>query len=249
MTDARTSSTGDHRRDFFRDYFDGWGAGYGQYAFTGAGLTWLSQRELRLVLDAAGIRDGVRVLDAGCGTGRVSAVLRAAGGSVVSIDQAPSMVEATLASGQPEAYVAALGDPLPFDDGTFDAAVSVRVLKYLSDWQPALDEFARVIRPGGRLAIEVSNSRSLARWGYGENPVKLVTADEIRSWLNRAGFDVTSIVPVSHLPQKAFEKVTADGPLLSSVAVAQNAAVKLLGNAGARNFVVGATRRAGGLVR
>jgi SAM-dependent methyltransferase len=51
--------------------------------------------------------------------------------------------------------VAALGEPLPYDDAAFDVVVSSLVLHYLEDWGPALAELRRVLRPGGRLVAAV----------------------------------------------------------------------------------------------
>ena len=49
--------------------------------------------------------------------------------------------------------VADLGEPLPYDDSTFDDVVASQALHYLEDWDPTLAEFRRILKPGGRLII------------------------------------------------------------------------------------------------
>ena len=44
---------------------------------------------------------------------------------------------------------------LPFDDGAFEAAISLDVLEHVPDFRAALQEFARVLRPGGRMVLTV----------------------------------------------------------------------------------------------
>jgi ubiquinone/menaquinone biosynthesis C-methylase UbiE len=102
-----------------------------------------------------------RLLDVGVGTGNLTrpALRRWPTVQVTGIDAAPEMVVAT------EAFVAA--DPasrgrftgatafaaeLPFDDGSFDAAMSSFVLQLVPSRPKALREIRRVLRPGGRLA-------------------------------------------------------------------------------------------------
>lgn len=98
---------------------------------------------------------GRRVLDAGCGSGPIYADLRAAGASVTGIDSSAAMLEqATLRLGaDADLAVADLGEPLPFDDDTFDDVVASQALHYLEDWSPTLAEFRRVLKPGGRLIV------------------------------------------------------------------------------------------------
>lgn len=95
--------------------------------------------------------EGMRVLDAGCGTGVYTAFLADRGAEVVGVDVSEEMLShAREAVGdRAEFRRADLGEPLPFEDGAFDGVVSALALGYVEDWDAVFAEFARVLRPGG----------------------------------------------------------------------------------------------------
>ncbi|RFU41749.1 methyltransferase domain-containing protein [Actinomadura logoneensis] len=111
------------------------------------------------MLALAGDVAGRRILDAGCGSGPLTAALRARGADVTGIDASAGMVAlARRRLGEDAAlHVADLRDPLPFADGAFDDVVASLVLHYLEDWGPTLAETRRVLRPGGRLLVSVDH--------------------------------------------------------------------------------------------
>ncbi|MER8156838.1 class I SAM-dependent methyltransferase [Streptomyces sp. NPDC094472] len=111
------------------------------------------------MLALAGDVAGRRVLDAGCGSGPLSAALRERGAVVTGIDSSAGMLAlARRRLGDDVALrMADLGDPLPFADGAFDDVVASLVLHYLEDWGPTLAEMRRVLRPGGRLIASVDH--------------------------------------------------------------------------------------------
>lgn len=100
-----------------------------------------------------------RILDAGCGSGPLSAALRDRGAVVTGIDASAGMLAlARRRLGDDVAlHVVDLNDPLPFDNEAFDDVVASLVLHYLEDWGPTLAELRRVIRPGGRLIASVDH--------------------------------------------------------------------------------------------
>ncbi|MFD6449113.1 class I SAM-dependent methyltransferase [Promicromonospora sp. NPDC060204] len=107
----------------------------------------------------AGDVRGRKILDAGCGSGPLSAELRDRGAEMTGFDGSPSMIELArrrLGDDVP-LTVADLARPLPYADDTFDDVVSSLVLHYLEDWQPPLTELRRVLKPGGRLILSVNH--------------------------------------------------------------------------------------------
>lgn len=94
-----------------------------------------------------------RLLDAGCGTGVVTAAALALGAEVTAVDADPAMLELT-ARRHPYATVrqATLPD-LPFDEGRFDAVAGNFVINHVPDTIGTLRAFHRVLRPGGSLAL------------------------------------------------------------------------------------------------
>jgi SAM-dependent methyltransferase len=111
------------------------------------------------MLALAGDVAGRRILDAGCGSGALSAALRDSGAVVTGIDASAGMLALArrrLGDDVP-LHVVDLSDRLPFDDGAFDDVVASLVLHYLEDWGPTLAELRRVLRPGGRLIASVDH--------------------------------------------------------------------------------------------
>ena len=109
-------------------------------------------------VDRAGIGRGMRVLEVGPGGGYVTELLvERVGptGRIVCLDLQPAMlhkVRARLGPGATD-LVAASGSVLPFRAGTFDAVLLVSVLGEIPDRAGAVREYARVLRPGGVLAL------------------------------------------------------------------------------------------------
>jgi SAM-dependent methyltransferase len=103
--------------------------------------------------------NGRRVLDAGCGTGYGSKILAESGAAeVVGVDIEESVVEAV--RGHQSAGVRfEVGDvrELPFEDASFDLVVSFEVIEHVAEHDVVLDEFARVLRPGGIVAVSSPN--------------------------------------------------------------------------------------------
>jgi len=116
------------------------------------------------VIERSGTKEGMRVLEVGCGSGAFTTlVARAVGerGKVYALDIEPKMLaqlENKLNSPenkdiknvepvQSDAY------KLPFEDDFFDLAFMIAVLQEIPDRKRALQEIKRVLRPGGTLAI------------------------------------------------------------------------------------------------
>ncbi len=107
------------------------------------------------LLDAVGIKAGMRVLDVGTGSGTVAAAACERGAKAAAVDAEPSMIAiATEAAPAAVVRLAALPD-LPFTDDEFDAVVGNFVLNHVGRPRSALAELRRVTRPGGRIAVTV----------------------------------------------------------------------------------------------
>jgi demethylmenaquinone methyltransferase/2-methoxy-6-polyprenyl-1,4-benzoquinol methylase len=97
-----------------------------------------------------------RVLDVATGTGLVARELvRRFGCSVVGVDQSPEMLEvaAERTRGLPIRLVEGRAEELPFADGEFAALTFTYLLRYIADPQTTVRELARVVRPGGTIAM------------------------------------------------------------------------------------------------
>jgi len=118
--------------------------------------TYVEQTGLPLAgaaLDAARITAETRVLDAGCGTGLLSVLASLRGAEVTAIDAAEGMIEVARRR-LPDADVRVADlESLPFGDATFDAVIAVNSVFYAADMAAAMDELARVVRPGGHVVL------------------------------------------------------------------------------------------------
>ena len=127
-----------------------WGARAHDYA------TYLEQVGLPLIgaaLDAAHVKPGVRLLDAGCGAGLLGLLAFLRGAKVSGVDAAPALL-AIARQRVPEADIRE-GDleALPYADDSFDAVTAVNSVFYASDVTAAMHELARVTRPRGRVVV------------------------------------------------------------------------------------------------
>jgi ubiquinone/menaquinone biosynthesis C-methylase UbiE len=98
---------------------------------------------------------GLRVLDAGCAAGGNLAWLVDQGAHPVGVDLSVPLLR--LARGRVQEAPVACADftHLPFADHSFDVVFSSLALHYVADWQHPLNEFSRVLAPGGRLVLSV----------------------------------------------------------------------------------------------
>ncbi len=147
---------------------------------------------VRRALDGMNPSGGLKVLDAGCGTGGLirRMTVERPSWQWAGADLSPLALEFARRRCPPgtdlrEAAVTAL----PWSDGAFDAVVSADVLYHVDDDAGALREFFRVLRPGGRLVINVPAYRWL--WSYHDVTVhsrRRYGRGEVLEKLRAAGF-------------------------------------------------------------
>ena len=146
-----------------------------------------------------GLREGDRVLDAGCGTGRALPPLRAAVGAsgvVVGADLTPAMLEAAVRAGRDRDGRLLLADvaALPLRSRSLDAVFGAGLISHLPDPAENLRELARVVRPGGVLALfhPIGRAALAARQGRRITPEDLRAEPNLRPLLAGSGWRMTS---------------------------------------------------------
>jgi arsenite methyltransferase len=118
----------------------------------------------QLPIDWLDVPQGGVALDVGAGPGSITATLaHAAGpdGLALGVDVSePMLARAVRGSAGPQVgFLRADAQRLPFRDQSFDVAVSIAVFQLIPDPAAALSEIARVLKPGGRLAVMIPTLR------------------------------------------------------------------------------------------
>ncbi|MFF4629648.1 class I SAM-dependent methyltransferase [Streptomyces griseorubiginosus] len=146
-----------------------------------------------------GLREGDRVLDAGCGTGRALTPVRAAVGPtgvVVGADLTPAMLEAAVGAGRDRDGRLLLADvtALPLRSRSLDAVFGAGLISHLPEPAENLRELARVVRPGGVLALfhPIGRAALAARQGRQITPEDLRAEANLRPLLAGSGWHMTS---------------------------------------------------------
>ncbi|WP_329244843.1 class I SAM-dependent methyltransferase [Streptomyces sp. NBC_01478] len=146
-----------------------------------------------------GLRVGARVLDAGCGTGRALPPLRAAvgrSGVVVGADLTPAMLEAAVRAGRGRDGRLLIADvaALPLRSDSLDAVFAAGLIAHLPQPEENLRELARVVRPGGTLALfhPIGRAALAARQGRQITPDDLRAEPNLRPLLAGSGWNMTS---------------------------------------------------------
>jgi demethylmenaquinone methyltransferase/2-methoxy-6-polyprenyl-1,4-benzoquinol methylase len=107
---------------------------------------------------------GDRVLDACCGTGDLAIEAERRGGRVVGLDFSERMLERARRKSGTIEWVQGDALALPFEDGEFDAVTVGFGVRNLADLEGGVREAARVLRPGGKIAVlEITRPRGLLR--------------------------------------------------------------------------------------
>lgn len=150
---------------------------------------------------ALGLRPGDAVLDAGCGTGRAMPALRAAvgpRGTVLGADLTLAMLESAARAGRGSNGLLVQADAarLPLRSGTLDAVFAAGLISHLAQPGPGLAELARVVRPGGLLALfhPIGRAALAARHGRRITDGDLRAEPNLGPLLARAGWRLTSYV-------------------------------------------------------
>lgn len=153
-----------------------------------------------LVVKAANIKKGHRVIDVACGTGALALTVYdhiGLGGTVVGIDINEGMLSIAKTKSSCIDWRKASAEALPFDDDDFNCAICQFGLMYFENRGNALREMMRVLQPGGSLGIVV--------WDKLENNPGLAAEDQL--WQQTFGEEWGDETPYSLGDKKVLENL------------------------------------------
>ncbi|QUR67239.1 class I SAM-dependent methyltransferase [Mycobacterium spongiae] len=110
-----------------------------------------------ILVDAAGIKPGLRVLDVAAGSGNISLPAARTGATVISTDLTPELLQRSQSRAAQQGltleYQEANAHELPFGSNEFDVVISAIGVMFAPDHQRASGELVRVCRPGGTIGL------------------------------------------------------------------------------------------------
>jgi 2-polyprenyl-6-hydroxyphenyl methylase/3-demethylubiquinone-9 3-methyltransferase len=193
---------------FHEDLASSWSSGYASGGFG---------RRLRVINAALEklVNTDSNWLDAGCGTGLLTRQICELGAKATGIDASPKMIGAALSESSSVSQVISFKqvksiESIKYPSSEFDGILCSSVVEYVESPAKVFIEFARVLKPGGKLLVSVPNKRSLVRnvqklcnrvagfWGgeafaYLDVSKQEFTREEIEASLRVAGISVESV--------------------------------------------------------
>ncbi len=166
--------------------------------------------------------EGAQVLDVGCGLGGAARTIATQiGCQVTGVDLTPEFIEVarrlTELTGLDDkiTFECASALDMPFEDGAFDAAITLHVAMNIPERAALYGEIARVMKPGAALCIYdvmKAGAGELAYpvpWAEGPETSHLTTADEMRGLLDAAGFELREVEDRSVFARAFFQRALA----------------------------------------
>jgi 2-polyprenyl-3-methyl-5-hydroxy-6-metoxy-1,4-benzoquinol methylase len=222
--------------DYHRQIAAGWDARYQKPSFRARLSVFekcLSGRELL----------GQDWLDAGCGSGILARWLADAGARVLAVDAAEEMIAQARELARQHEHTGQLRFDrittiahLPLTDQALDGILCSSVLEYVPDPAACLEEFARVLRPGGLLVVSVANRNSVVRlaqvwthrlgrlvgrrwWAFLDHSHNQYAAATFRELLKAHGFATSKVIPFGSPIPEWLRRQQFGGSLLAFSAV------------------------------
>jgi demethylmenaquinone methyltransferase/2-methoxy-6-polyprenyl-1,4-benzoquinol methylase len=148
------------------------------------------------LVELARVRPGERALDLACGTGDIAFATAAQGARTAGLDITPRMLEIAAAKSGSVNFLAGDMTSLPFTTASFDLVTTGYGLRNVPDLNAAIDEIARVLRPGGRLlSLDFNRPRSAIVRGLYLS--YLTAVGSVLGWVLHRDPDTYAYIPAS----------------------------------------------------
>lgn len=196
LLDGLAGAGGDLTPAFVRALFDQYADRFDQHLVGKLGYGVPGRLREALGRLGTGEGAGLRVLDAGCGTGLMGVEARGLAGTLAGFDLAPRMVEKARARGvYDRLWVGELVEAFQAEPGAWDLLLAADVLVYLGDLDPVMRAAATALVPGGRFAFSVERAggtgfllQDSRRYAHSE--------EHVRATAETAGFAVELLEPI-----------------------------------------------------
>lgn len=188
-----------------------------------------AQTQMRIVSTLIESWSAKSILELGCGSGRFSANVAAKGRPAILLDLTMGMLGVSkakvLKASLPFAGTRGSIYKLPFEQGTFDAALSINVFNHLDNLQNSLLEANRVLKAGGEFLINFSNLNSYF-WlmalfinhrhkSVGRDVYSVwLTVREMKALLADAGFRILEVVGNVYVPLHMDYPIVREFPIM-----------------------------------
>jgi len=191
-----------------------------------------AQRRAGLIARGAGLGEGIRALEIGCGTGLFTELFAQTGAHITAVDISPDLLKEARQRGLPSARVEFVEKPFEECDvdGPFDAVIGSSILHHL-DLDASLPRILSLLKPGGRMSfaepnmlnpqIAVQKNIPWLKERLGDSPDETAFARfTLGRQLKACGFDCISIIPFDWLhpltPERFIKAVSAMGRFLEA---------------------------------
>jgi ubiquinone/menaquinone biosynthesis C-methylase UbiE len=178
--------------DFFDHYSASWKHSYDREDL----------KKIEKLIDRCGLRADEILLEAGCGAGCITPLLskRIDKGKIVSVDNSPGMIDEAGKLGLPDRieFILSQVESLPLKNETFSAVLCFNCFPHFDHKKKAIEEFNRILKPGGRLfiihsmSIESLNHMHKQASGPVEHDV-FPPLDELKKMLYESGLETLKI--------------------------------------------------------
>lgn len=169
--------------------------GYDLYApYYGASHAYLDSFEKYDLFEMMGDIRGKKVLDLGCGTGRMAEYLRKFGAEVVGIDISEKMLEIARKKVGSATFVQGDVEDLPFEDESFDMVVGAFLVVHLPELETCFREVYRVLKEGGEFIVTNINQRKAPKLKAGKQEIVIKShyhrPDDVLEALDKSFFRI-----------------------------------------------------------